>query len=99
MDLNVTQDVTFGVKGRKQTLRFTADVYNFTNMLNKNWGVYDVPTTTTPLTYVGLVGNKPSFSFPYYNATTKTPLQQSWKHDVTSMASRYQIQLGVRYIF
>ncbi len=99
MDLNVTQDVTFGVKGRKQTLRFTADVYNFTNMLNKNWGVYDVPTTTTPLSYVGLVGNKPTFSFPYYNTTTKTPLQQSWKHDVTSMASRYQIQLGVRYIF
>ena len=100
LDLNVTQDYTFTVKGRKQTLRFTADVYNFTNMLNRNWGVYDVPTTTTPLTYVGLVAgtNKPSYSFPYYNTTTKTPLQQSWKHD-TGMASRYQIQLGVRYMF
>lgn len=100
LDLNVTQDYTFTVKGRKQTLRFTADVYNFTNMLNKNWGVYDVPTTTTPLTFVGIVSgtNKASYSFPYYNTTTKTPLQQAWKHD-TGMASRYQIQLGVRYMF
>jgi hypothetical protein len=101
MDLNVTQDVTFNVKGRKQTLRFTADVYNFTNMLNKNWGVYDVPTTTTPLTFTGTFqGNMPVFTFPYYNTATKTPLQQSWKHDAsTTSASRYQIQLGVRYIF
>ena len=99
--MNVTQDVTFNVKGRKQTLRFTADVYNFTNMLNKNWGVYDVPTTTTPLTFTGTFqGNKPVFTFPYYNTATKTPLQQSWKHDAsTTSPSRYQIQLGVRYIF
>ena len=95
----MTQDVTFNVKGRKQTLRFTADIYNFTNLLNKNWGVYDVPTTTTPLTFTNTFkGNMPVFSFPYINSATKAPLQQAWKHD-TGNASRYQVQLGVRYIF
>jgi len=99
VDLNVTQDVTFNVKGRKQTLRFTADIYNFTNLISKNLGVYDVPTTTTPLNFTGTFrGNMPVFTFPFFNTTTRTPLQQSWRHD-TGMASRYQIQLGVRYIF
>ncbi|MFZ9403576.1 MAG: TonB-dependent receptor, partial [Sediminibacterium sp.] len=99
VDLNVTQDVNFKVKGRKQTLRFTADIYNFTNLLSRNLGIYDVPTSVTPLTFTGAFqGNKPVFSFPYFNTTTKTPLQQAWRHD-TGMASRYQVQLGVRYIF
>ncbi len=99
VDLNITQDVTFNVKGRKQTLRFTADIYNFTNLLSKNLGVYDVPTTTTPLNFTGnFRGNMPIFTFPYFNTTTRTPLQNSWRHD-TGNASRYQVQLGVRYIF
>ena len=99
VDLNITQDVTFNVKGRKQTLRFTADIYNFTNFLSKNLGVYDVPTTTTPLNFTGnFRGNMPIFTFPYFNTTTRTPLQNSWRHD-TGNASRYQVQLGVRYIF
>jgi hypothetical protein len=99
VDLNITQDVTFNVKGRKQTLRFTADIYNFTNLLSKNLGVYDVPTTTTPLNFTGnFRGNMPIFTFPYFNTATRTPLQNSWRHD-TGNASRYQVQLGVRYIF
>ena len=99
VDLNITQDVTFNVKGRKQTLRFTADIYNFTNFLSKNLGVYDVPTTTTPLNFTGnFRGNMPIFTFPYFNTATRTPLQNSWRHD-TGNASRYQVQLGVRYIF
>ena len=99
VDLNITQDVTFNVKGRKQTLRFTADIYNFTNFLSKNLGVYDVPTTTTPLNFTGnFRGNMPIFTFPYFNTATRTPLQKSWRHD-TGNASRYQVQLGVRYIF
>ena len=99
-DINITQDVYFNVKGNKHTLRFTADIYNFTNMLNKTWGVYQLPTTTAPLTFVKLDtdGKTPLFSFPYLDGKNKVPYTTSFKDDVSGV-SRYTIQLGVRYLF
>ena len=100
LDLNFTQDVYFNVKGNKHTLRFTADIYNFTNMLNKNWGIYQLPTTVSPLTFVKLDtdGKTPIFSFPYLDGKNKVPYTTSFKDDVSG-TSRYTIQLGVRYLF
>ena len=99
-DINITQDVYFNVKGNKHTLRFTADIYNFTNMLNKTWGVYQLPTTTAPLTFTKLDvdGKTPLFSFPYLDGKNKVPYTTSFKDDVSGV-SRYTIQLGVRYLF
>jgi hypothetical protein len=100
VDLNFTQDFRIKAGKTKHTLRFTADIYNFTNFLNKNWGLYQVPTTTTPLTFVKLDtdGKTPIFSFPYLDAKNKIPYTSSFKNDI-SMSSRYQIQFGIRYIF
>ena len=90
----------FKTRKDKHTLRFTADVFNFTNMLNKNWGTYQIPTTVTPLTFVKLDtdGKTPIFSFPYLDGKNKIPYTNSFKDDV-SIISRFQIQLGVRYLF
>jgi hypothetical protein len=100
LDLNFTQDVKIKVKNTTNTLRFTADIYNFTNLLSKNWGVYQVPTTMTPLTFVKLDtdGKTPIFSFPYLDGAKQIPYSDSFKDDVGTL-SRFQIQLGVRYIF
>ena len=99
-DLNFTQDVYFVSKGTKHTLRFTADIYNFTNLLNKDWGTYQLPTTTAPLTFTKLDvdGKTPLFSFPYLDGKNKVPYTNSFKDDVSG-SSRYTIQLGVRYLF
>ncbi len=100
VDLNFTQDFKIKVKNTKHTLRFTADVFNFTNLLNKNWGIYKVPTTTSPLTFVKLDtdGKTPIFSMPYQDGVNKVPYTNAFKNDI-SLNSRYQIQFGIRYIF
>ncbi len=100
LDLNFTQDVRFTVGKNKHTLRFTADIYNFTNLLNKDWGVYYVPTTTTPLVFskIDADGKTPVYTFPYMDAVNKIPYSRAYKPS-PSLGSRYQIQLGVRYLF
>jgi hypothetical protein len=100
LDLNFTQDVTFVTGKDKHTLRFTADIYNFTNLLNKDWGVYYIPTTTSPLVYqrMDTDGRTPIYTFPYLDAVNKVPFTRSHRPS-TGLGSRYQIQLGVRYLF
>ena len=100
LDLNFTQDVYIKVKDTKHTLRFTADVYNFTNFISKELGTQQVPVTTTPLNFVRLDtdGKTPIFSFPYLDGRNKVPFTDSFRDNV-GFSSRYQIQLGVRYIF
>ena len=75
LDLNFTQDVKIKVKNSTNTLRFTADIYNFTNLLSKKWGVYKVPTTMSPLTFTKLDtdGKTPIFSFPYLDGANQVP--------------------------
>ena len=100
LDLNFTQDVRFTVGKNKHTLRFTADIYNFTNLLNKDWGVYYIPTTTTPLVFskIDTDGKTPVYTFPYLDAVNKVPFTRAYKPS-PSLGSRYQIQIGVRYLF
>ncbi len=100
LDLNFTQDVTFVTGKEKHTLRFTADIYNFTNLLNKDWGVYYIPTTTSPLVFqrMDTDGRTPIYTFPYLDAVNKVPFTRAHRPS-TGLGSRYQIQLGVRYLF
>ena len=39
LDLSVTQDFFLKIKGKKQAFQFRADILNFTNLLNSDWGV------------------------------------------------------------
>ena len=100
LDLNFTQDVYFKYKDTKHTLRFTADIYNFTNLISKELGIQQLPTTMTPLNFVKLDtdGKTPIYSFPYLDGKNKVPYTESFRDNV-GFGSRYQIQLGVRYLF
>jgi hypothetical protein len=100
MDLNFTQDFYIKYKDSKHTLRFTADIYNFTNFISKELGIQQIPTTMTPLNFVRLDadGKTPIFSFPYLDGRNKVPFTDSFRDNV-GFGSRFQIQLGVRYLF
>jgi hypothetical protein len=72
-------------------------------LLNKNWGIFRVANRTALLNYLrvettGANAGKPVFSFPYLNATNQVPLTNTFQN-ATGQGSRYQVQLGVRYIF
>jgi len=105
-DFNFTQDFYVKSGKVKNTLRFTLDIINVGNLLNRNWGLYQIPVNpigsggqVTILTYKGLnAAGEPTYSFPYANKSTLTPLTNSYKYD-TNIISRFQCQIGVRYIF
>ncbi|MBS1510398.1 MAG: TonB-dependent receptor [Bacteroidetes bacterium] len=103
LDVNITQD--FSIKtgkgdGDRHTLRLSLDILNVGNMLNKYWGIVKVPTVSNFLRFEGLAadGKTPSFSFTQQDATNLTPYVNSFSNS-TSIASRWQMQFGIRYMF
>ena len=113
LDLNVTQDFYIQKGTTKHTLRITFDMINLGNFINKNWGI--AKTFATPfnssqnaasfLKYEGLVTTpgdpnlgKPRYSFIYQDAANQIPFVNSFQ-DNTSILSRWQGQLGIRYLF
>lgn len=104
LDLNVTQDIYFFTKTKldkdKHTLRLTMDLINAGNLLNKNWGILKTSTITNFLKFEGIAadGKTPLFSVPFADATNQVPLVNSFA-DNTSILSRWQMQLGIRYLF
>jgi hypothetical protein len=106
VDLHFAQDFFIKTGKVKNTLEFTFDVINFTNLLNRNWGLYQTSYNgfnsgaTTVLTYMGKDAGtgRATYSFPYLDPNTSTPVTSSFKQDISQL-SRFQAQIGVRYIF
>ncbi len=103
LDLNFTQDFMVKAGKNTNTLRFTMDIFNFGNLLNKNWGISRITNRTSLLNFkrvetVGANAGKPVFSYPYLDATNQIPLTSTFQNS-TGIGSRWQMQVGVRYIF
>ena len=101
LDLNVTQDFYITTKDKnRHTLRFTLDVVNVGNLLNKDWGTYQIANVTSLIKFDKFAadGVSPIFSFPFQNGGTQKPYTTTWKDD-TSIFSRWQMQFGIRYLF
>jgi hypothetical protein len=94
-DIKYMHDFNFKSGGKKKkihTLQLSIDIINFGNMINSNWGVIQLPRTTTPITVQGIdKDSKPWFSFD-------KNLNESYVQDV-SINSKWQMQIGIRYIF
>lgn len=98
VDLKFAQEFTFTVGKKKHTFELTADIFNFTNLLNKNWGKrYFTPNDSVGLlTQVGAINSTTPPTFTYNPATGNTINQID---DVGLNSSRWQMQTGVRYTF
>ena len=98
VDLKFAQEFTFNIGKKKHTIELTADVFNFTNLLNKNWGkrYFTSNDQVQLLQQVGFVTgtNTPTFS---YNPAVGNSINQV--DDVGLNSSRWQMQTGVRYTF
>jgi hypothetical protein len=98
LDLNVTQDVKIKVGKELHTFKVSLDLINAGNLINRDWGVVKIPTVTNFLKYEGLGadGKTPSFSVPFQTGTT--PFVQPFQNS-TGLGSRWQMMLGVKYLF
>ncbi|MEM1258238.1 MAG: carboxypeptidase regulatory-like domain-containing protein [Bacteroidota bacterium] len=98
IDLKFAQEVGINFGGNIHRFELTADIFNFTNLLNKEWGV----RTFTNFNQVQLLnfegfaadGTTPQFTFdPGVEETTNVI------DDAGLVSSRWQMQLGIRYSF
>jgi hypothetical protein len=100
LNVNITQDFFYTTKDKtRHTLRLTFDIFNVGNLLNKQWGVTKAFNNTAPLRFVGLAPDgKPMLTFPYLDNANQVPLVNSYT-DNTGIVSRWQMQIGIRYLF
>ncbi|GCC52613.1 hypothetical protein SanaruYs_28500 [Chryseotalea sanaruensis] len=100
LDLRFLQEffLTTGKNSTKHTLQLSVDIFNFSNMLNKNWGIRQFTRTRNPLTSPTLAATP--------NATPTYRLQQIGGELVTdpfqdaiNTGSTWSMQVGLRYIF
>ncbi|MBX3292021.1 MAG: TonB-dependent receptor [Acidobacteria bacterium] len=105
-DFSVAQDLFFKVKGSTQKFQVRADILNFGNFLNKDWGVGKAFTTLQPLVTTSTSSTatcRPAGADP--NAAAYC-LQRVGGNLITSSyvptansGDVYRIQIGIRYIF
>ncbi len=99
VDLKVLQDFTVNWGNKEHTLQFSADIFNFTNLLNKDWGKRKfIRSEVSPLTTVS-TGSTPTFAINdgVVNADGSPNMEEL--DDFGLQSSRWQAQLGIRYIF
>jgi hypothetical protein len=92
IDLRVLQDLALQAGGRRHALQVSLDILNVGNLLNSDWGVRKVASAsaTSPLALRGFSGGAPVFNFRGPSSTYG---------DDPSLFSRWQAQIGLRYLF
>ena len=93
VDLRILQDFVLGGSKKNQTIQVSIDFVNFGNLISTKWGVRKYATTSgyyQPLS-VSYNNNNPVYQFDptLYSTFINSP----------DLQSRWQMQLGLRYIF
>ena len=109
LDVRLLQDIFTNLGDNKNTLQLSIDVFNIGNLLNSNWGTFRTPNVTNPLSFAGYdQQGRPNFTFPYLTnpvknadntVTSGVPLTDTYRKETGGLSSRWQAQVGVRYIF
>lgn len=96
LDFKLLQDFSVKLGSKKHTFQASLDIFNFTNLINSEWGVRrftrfnEVPLLTT-------VTGGPDPSFTFDASRFEDGVDQIDDNGIAS--SRWQMQVGLRYIF
>jgi hypothetical protein len=99
IDVKFVQDFNVKMNNKKYQFQLTYDVFNFTNMLNRNWGrTYFMSNDQYSLIkYEGATGSTtPSYSFTPVRNNTPWGISSS---TTPSYSARWVSQLGLRFKF
>lgn len=96
VDMSLIQDIFVNVGGKRNTLQFRADMLNFTNLLNQDWGISQSVINNRPVVARSTnAAGQPVYRF----ANLGNRLLSSTFRYNNAIADVWQLQLGVRYIF
>ena len=95
-DFSITQDLFTNVRGTKNAIQVRADILNFGNLLNKNWGGSQRLVTNQPL----VLQTTPANGVPLYRLrNVGTNLVNRTYERTVSEFDVWRMQLGLRYTF
>ncbi len=97
IDLKFLQDFSLNFNEKKHTFQFSLDIFNFTNLINKDWGVRPFIQRRAEIINVQEGGPDPEFTFNVDDFQSVDDLEVI--DDRGAFSSRWQIQVGLRYIF
>ena len=92
IDMRIAQDFILDVKGNKHDLQLTLDIFNLTNLINKDWGRQYFVTNQAYNLLTTINRTSGPFAGKGYNFTPGAPY-------TTAFGSRWQGQIGIRYSF
>ncbi len=97
LDLHLAQEISFKGKRKNHVIQISADVINVLNAINYRWNrQYFVPNTTNA-GYSLITAKSVSSSTGAATFTFNNPTSKPWQVD--AIASRVQVQFGLRYTF
>jgi len=94
-DLSVVQEVHGKAAGKMNALSIRMDILNFTNLLNKDWGLGQRLVNAQPLTFRTSTDNKVLYRL---RAVNNNLMDHTFEQTAGS-SDVFRIQLGVRYTF
>lgn len=99
-DLSVTQDFGLVIGGKRHSIQFRADILNFGNLINDEWGVGNTLVTNRPLTYRTINANGvPEYRFATQVIDGETQMLRNTFIPSTSPSNVWTAQFGLRYTF
>jgi len=95
-DVSLAQQVFTDIAGRRNSLEIRADVLNFTNLLNSDWGQGHAFVTTQPLLAAGADANGAA-QYRLRNVGNQL-ITESFRR-TSGLGDVWRLQLGLRYSF
>ena len=99
VDLRIVQEVFKNIGNTKNSFQFTADIFNFGNLLNKNWGNLNYVNNASILVPQNVAkidgATRPTFKM----AQSGGDIVRTTFGTTQTISSTYYMQFGVRYNF
>ena len=102
MDLSVSQDVFKSIGGKRQRFQFRADVINFGNLVNKNWGVSQRLVSNSPLIVPTAAQGGPVDAqgrAQYRLRVVNNQLMTTSYQQTSDLGDVYKVMFSFRYFF
>jgi hypothetical protein len=97
LDVSLSQQVSLNLFGKVNSFAVRLDVLNFTNLINRNWGVGKTLITNQPLLLSGVLsngeGDKPVYTLRAFNNSL---IKESYINTAT-LNDVFRIQLSLKW--